>query len=502
MTAEIPPFKRLRFERYLYPAFLGVLLLAAGIFLVVSWQRLDLPFQIDYGEGPLLDRAVSIRKGESLKAIYSIPQDYPYRIVNYPPLFFLIVSLFIDPQNPLYTPGRVVSLVSVLIVAVNIFFIVKKLLDNRQAAVISGLVLLANPIIAFWTPYFRVDFLGLAFATTGLTTLLYWHQTAPGLIFSVILIVAAAYTRQTYIVCGPLAGFVYLLPRSPRRAGVFAGLLAALGLSILLLLNANTSSGFWFHVGQIYLSGGTPVSWSILFIDKWARSLLEAGPIFPILLLIFFWRYAKDQRFITAYTLGSFVSLLAMIKAGSNYNYIIELVIAFSMIVGVFVDHAMRGGFTRWQQNLFFGSLILQAFYGIGFTASSYWVSDEEAANFTKEWSYLVQEMVKADGQVLTDVEMGVLTQQGYQILFEPFDFSQMARKGLWDQRRIVQDIQQQKFGLIVIQKLPASIIRERWTDEMLAAFDTYYVERNSLPWCSIYYPRSTIAQHLPEPKR
>ncbi|MBV9790806.1 MAG: glycosyltransferase family 39 protein [Chloroflexi bacterium] len=492
-----PPMRPSGSARYLYLALLGALLLTISLFLLITWQRLDAPYQLDYGEGPLLDRALSLRAGQSLRDIYAVPDNYPYHIVNYPPLYFMLVAPFIDAANPLYTPGRIISLVAILIVAANIFLIVRQLTGNRYAAAVSALLLLASPVITFWTPYFRVDFLGLAFSTTGLTILLYWHHSWLGLILSVALIVAGAYTRQTYIVCAPLAGCVYLLSHSPRRAALFVALIGGLGLAVLLMLNAVTAGGFWFHVGEVYLAGGTPVSWFVLLDDKWRRPLQAAGPLFTILLLIFFWRYAS-QRFIAAYTLGSFISLIAMIKAGSNWNYVIELVVAFSLITGFFVDQAMLGAFKRWQHNLLFGLLILQVLVAAIILRTSFWTPGEMQARRIAEWHALRQAIVEADGKVLTDIEMGLLPQTGHPILFEPFDFSQMARKGLWDQSQVVGDIERQRFGLIVIQRASEYIIHERWTDEMRQALSTHYVESGSSLWAHVYRPRAAATAQQP----
>ena len=72
--------------RYFYLTLLIVLLTTTILFLMIGWQRIHTPYQLDYGEGPLLDRAVRIHNGENLPDIYRYPSTYPYSIVNYPPL--------------------------------------------------------------------------------------------------------------------------------------------------------------------------------------------------------------------------------------------------------------------------------------------------------------------------------------------------------------------------------------------------------------------------------
>ncbi len=66
---------------------------------------------------------------------------------------------------------------------------------------------------------------------------------------AVLLLTAAAYTRQTYLLAAPLAGFVYVWARGERfRALLFAVLLGSLVLAIFAVLVVTTQGGIFFHI--------------------------------------------------------------------------------------------------------------------------------------------------------------------------------------------------------------------------------------------------------------
>ena len=55
---------------------------------------LDDPYTLNYGEGPLLDQAVRLARGENIyRADLSAP---PYTITNYPPLYVLAQVPFVE----------------------------------------------------------------------------------------------------------------------------------------------------------------------------------------------------------------------------------------------------------------------------------------------------------------------------------------------------------------------------------------------------------------------
>ena len=97
----------------------------------------------------------------------------------------------------------------------------------------------------------------------------------------------------------------------------------------------------------------------------------------------------------------------------------------------------------------------------------------------------------RAPGIVLADQDMGLLPLDGRPIFFQPFEMTQLARAGRWDQGPFLGDIERQAFAAILIYRIPElSLHRERWTDEMLGAIERRYVVEERVGATEVYRPR------------
>ena len=70
-----------------------------------------------------------------------------------------------------------------------------------------------------------------------------WTWLIGGLLF-----VAAIYTRQSYVLAAPLAGFVWLWTQDKRRAVSLALLVGGLGIALFLIINTLTNGGFYYNI--------------------------------------------------------------------------------------------------------------------------------------------------------------------------------------------------------------------------------------------------------------
>ena len=87
----------------LWAAVVVGLCLHLAVYLAGAYRSVTYPYQLDYGEGPHLGRALAVAEG---RAIYTSIEDHPYLVDNYPPVFDLVRPLPIlvfEMQLPL--PG-------------------------------------------------------------------------------------------------------------------------------------------------------------------------------------------------------------------------------------------------------------------------------------------------------------------------------------------------------------------------------------------------------------
>jgi hypothetical protein len=92
---------------------------------------------------------------------------------------------------------------------------------------------------------------------------------------------------------------------------------------------------------------------------------------------------------------------------------------------------------------------------------------------------------------VLADEDMGLLARAGRPIFFQPFEMTQLARAGRWDQRPLLDDIERQAFAAILIYAIPeVPLHRDRWTDEMLRAIEQRYTVSERVGQTLVFRPR------------
>jgi hypothetical protein len=109
------------------------------------------------------------------------------------------------------------------------------------------------------------------------------------------------------------------------------------------------------------------------------------------------------------------------------------------------------------------------------------------------EFAALRDEVARESGDVLADEAMGIVVLAGKDIVLQPFEFTQLARQGIWDETPVVSDIRATRFGMILINdgpETPESWTRERWTEAMLTAIHERYEPSGALAGTTIYRPR------------
>lgn len=225
---------------------LGIMLaFGLSIYFFNISQALQARIPLDYGEGPLLNQARLLAEGRS---IYRPDlSDYPYTVANYPPLYPLAVSVAGRLLGFSYATGRVVSILATLASGLAVGFIVRQITKDWIAAGIASGLFLSFPYVVYWGSLGRVDMLALAFSLWGIWAALRWPDSPAGLGLSLLLLAAAIFTRQSYLLAAPLAVTTYLALQNRSRAILFA---VALGASVFAIggaLHYGTKGGIFLH---------------------------------------------------------------------------------------------------------------------------------------------------------------------------------------------------------------------------------------------------------------
>ena len=313
------------------------------------------PYPLDYGEAPLINQAMQLANGENIYR--SNIDNPPFTITNYPPLYVISLLPFINSGANMFQIGRVISFLATIGSAVFLGLLTHHFFKNRLAAFTTAALFLSFPYVVEWSVRARIDCLALAFASAALFILARWPKSRWALFGGGVLLVAAAYTRQSYALAAPLGAFAWLWTQDKRRAIQLAVLVGGLGGLLFLLVNYLTNDGFYYN---IITANVNEFGW-----DRLRHNLLglwENAAIILVLSLIFLvisWKYIKGWSLMAFFLVGSFLSALTIGKIGSNVNYFLELTAALSLVGGTLITQSQKH---NWR----FALIILLTSFQIG----------------------------------------------------------------------------------------------------------------------------------------
>lgn len=452
---------------------------AALIFLLVVQGRalvlfaehvplaLDNPYTLNYGEGPLLDQAVRLARGDDIyRADLSTP---PYTITNYPPLYVLAQVPFVDNFGAALWYGRLISLISALAAALFLDLTVQTVTKDWLAGLAAGLTLLTIPYIYYWSSLARIDCLALALSMAGLWIITRWHKRAWGVILAALLLTAAAYTRQTYLLAAPLAAFGWLWGRRDRFGALaFAVLVGCLVLGIFAVLMVATRGGIFFHVVTANVN-----AFDTTLVQHYVDELSQHLPIFlggGMVYLVIGAIWGRPAWWLIApYTIGGVLVALTISKVGSDVNYLFELSAAFCFAFGGWIALFRRLFVLRAAVLVVLALAVWMATY---LTTSQYQPILRDRAEDQYQYGELIDLIRATDAPILADEDTALLVLNGKPILIQPFEMSQLALAGLWDQQPFLDALARGDYPMLLLYQLSRA---ERWTPEMTTVINNVY---------------------------
>ncbi len=471
------------------------------LFLINAVMAVPFRYPLDYGEAPLVDQAMRLAAGQNIyRRDLSVP---PYTVSNYPPLYVALLALPLKLFGPSFFFGRLLSTVSVLGAAFFLGRLLYVTTRDRWAAWVAGLTLLSAHYVVKWSPLHRVDALALGLSTAALYVVARHGETRRGVVATALLLVAAVYTRQSYGLAAPLAAFVWLwIRRGWRAAFGLAGLVGVIGLGLLGLLSLLTGGGFIFN---IITANANPFRWAT--VARYAREVRRVAPILLALngLMVFVGVLRRQAVKVSGhassltlwplwlpYLVGATLAAMTVGKVGSNVNYLLELSAALSLGAGMAV---------AWTREAAGGTV---RFFARGVALLLVAVQAAMSAHATLRVVTLVRDrhqarvkligleaiVARTEGPVLADEYMGMLTLSGRPLYIQPFEVTQLANAGLWDQGPLLAEIRRGTFPLILIHHFRSwPVYKSRWTAEMLQAIWTSYTPTDFLANTVVYRP-------------
>jgi len=499
---RLPP--RLIF-RPIFRIWAVLLLLALGLAVYHGWHNLSLPFNLDYGEGPVMWQAANILDPRRAYA----PLDTGQLVIwNYPPAYLLLARSLSGIQGDLLWSGRFLSFLSGLGITALLTAIIWRALPRRLAtpvricAAATGCFFLCVSCVVDWFSLMRVDFLGLFAVYLGVFLFLSFRSTPWKSYLAFLCFVFAILTKQTYI-AAPLACFIVALVLAPARAFRLVLMSVSLGAFVFWFGMHRSNGGFIQHlltynVHKFILHRALGGLW---------EALMDVRLLFLPLVALIVSATSRQTRhrslrackarirrspFLLALTIEALHFLFALAlsftygKVGANVNYFLEwnaaLCVLAGLCIGMLLKQAFRSPRITIAVAAAFAFPVVLAFTALNMPLRSvmaHSVSQSER-KLTNAYRELLPILAVEPGPVLSD-DMVLVLRAGKDVVFEPATMNFIAEAGTWDQSAFLRRVHAREFPLIVLSNTPLwhprvleAILQNYQSDRVVGPFHLY----------------------------
>lgn len=261
-----------------------------------------------------------------------------------------------------------------------------------------------------------------------------------------------------------------------------------MSLVLLGMLSAITGGGFFFHTvtSNVNEFRWEQVAFSLSDLVATMPLMLAGGVAFLVLAL----RSGIGCRWLVGpYLLGAVATAFLIGKVGSDVNYLLELSAALALAAGALLARYAKRPGPRAAMLL---ALAVQTVLLVQTSQLGHAFREQYVVARKDEIAKLEKIVDDSKGPVLADEYMGLLPLEGRRIYLQPFEMTQLAREGKWDQRPLLQKIDEGRFSAILIFEPPGAraLVEDRWTDEMLERIEANYEPTDTFALTKVYLPK------------
>ena len=499
---------------------LGLLVVAVlmlrnlGALLVFAGNALSYPYSFDYGEGIVWQQMRDMLQGVA----YGPLGVYPAVVYHYPPVFHLTVAAAaaLSGADEL-AAGRAVEIASSLVTAVLVACLTMMALGRELSvrirvgcgAVASLMFLSCGPVFA-WTPLMRVDMLAGALGLLGLVFAIRAIDRPAWIYAASVAFVLSLYTKQIGI-APPAAAFAVLLlvDRPTALRGLAASSL--LGLVILGALTWMTDGGFVRHIFMYNVNR--------LDLSRLANLASGVGAHLPLVLLaaagaVYGWQQVRwaaggtvglqsvralkgDRIAFASLVLLTFLAiktlmLPAILKSGSNHNYLIEWLSALAIFAGIAMNHVLAAALGTASARPDRAPLLLALALPVALMplVLGWEISRQHMDARAAEFTSLVVRIAAAPKPVIAD-DMTLLIRAGRRVEWEPAIAAELAHTGVYDEAAFVRLIRAGEFAFFVTEdRMGTKAFNERYNDAVATAIKDLYPRQEDVGGDTLHLPR------------
>jgi hypothetical protein len=442
---------------------LACVVLSAFLVILRTIALIASPYQIDYGEGLMLDGALRIRHAQPL---YPNPFGFPVVLHVYGPVAYAVAAAVLPAGAPSFAAGRLLIVACSIALSLVLGIVLRRLTSSWWIGLSFGMLLLTLPAFRFWFYLLRADVIGVLFSMIGIALYLlserYWYWSIP--------FFGLALFCKYSLLAAPVAVFAHLiLNRKLKRGVVFILGLGVAAILAFLVLQAKTDGWFVFHMFSTH-----PDRYSLMQFIAGGALVAASAPVVTALAV---WCAAQDfhgaRGFAPIYLAVSTVSALTAGKLGSTTNHFVEWMVACCLCAGLGYSLLL----SKYAAKAAPLTALLSASILIGVVAQNRpsQQPSRELAQCNDAYRFVSN---SGSSRVLSET-LGPLLVAGKPILIsDPFVYGQFDKRGLWPNRNIEDLVNQQYFDLIVMSREPAEVKAlgsDVWSESLAGAIGRSY---------------------------
>jgi hypothetical protein len=303
-----------------------------------------------------------------------------------------------------------------------------------------------------WYAFYRVDTIGVAFSVGSLFVLA-GGTSHRRLIAAGVLAALALLTKQTLFAAG-LAGTVWLMTTSWRKAGLFAGS-AIVPVVLSCLLAELTTHSFITDTALANINPFTAEGLGLLGTELLQTQLpaLLLGAFYVIVARP--WQACGAPKLLMFYWLASFVPVAGIAKVGADTNYWIEFAAATAVLAALGVSLTLKMAGPRWRASAAVLMNLCVLYVGlivVGPVASTQATSPQIEFREDPDYQALI-DRVRAEPRGVLASPSDVVVLAGRPIQLEPLIYSLFLQAGRWDVTPMIRRICGGDIGLVVVAR-------------------------------------------------
>lgn len=422
------------------PVGLVVILFVSFIhYLVFAQSWIVYPHSIDFGEGFVLNYARLWSIGAWNWDITTPPYMTMVYGVGYPIMMQPLINIF---GAELWL-GRLVSVVSALVVCLMLYFIVKEITGRKLYGLIAAMLPATQPIFRDWSVMARVDMPAVMFDMIGFYIALKFRDSK-WLYCAVIPFFVAAMIKLT-AVSGLIAVVLYLLIYNRKRLLLFlVSFIAIFGVAFAYLM-VITNGLYWQHV---FLYQNTIQNFDIPIMMVNFQMFFPAFiPLF-FLAMVYLRRYLNKKRItiVGLFFIVAFVTnIVATLRPGAAGMYYFETIIAGCLCFALIFHYLSQ---KKNHQFMIITVVMVVLFLGIYGLRTNMRIPDER---YDRDLKVVASMISDTDKPIVTE-NSAIVLHSGKELYIETFIFTNLARLGYWNDEPYVNQFRNQYFDYVLLK--------------------------------------------------